>query len=222
MTAALPESQVQASTADLVSIESIKKAFIRLNEQVAANEPLNLSVADEGRVESIKRAIAPLEFEYKTKVKVVVGAVGGLNQYAPAQIQDGEVKLLANLIGNDKQAEDAFFLGVRGLQAVSQYIESINGRVIQQIFDGLEEEQLNTLKNISTLNDASDAKVVVATYLAYLASLNIQLSYFDRRNCWQRNVVRKFYPKLKWSAEDLQYLISGAVKCWIKQQSKKN
>lgn len=220
MTAALPESHAVTGSTELVSIESIKKAFIRLNEGMAANEAVNLPLASESQVESIKRAIAPLEFHYKTKVQVVVGAVGGLNQSSPAQIQDGQVKLLANLIANDKQAQDAYLLGVRGLLAMPLYLKGLGSRVVQSIYDGLDEEQLNTLKNISSIESLEDPVMVVETYLSYLASLNISLSFFDRRNSWQRGWVRKFYPQLQWTAEDLQYLIFKAVNKWIKHQAK--
>ena len=220
MTAALTSRSDAIDATDLVSIESIKKAFIRLNERVAANEAVNLPLADDAHVEAIKRAIAPAEFEYKTKVQVVVGAVGGLDQSAPAQVQNGEVKLLANLIKNDKQALDAFYLGVRGLLALQLQLDRLGNHSIQQIFAGLNEEQLTTLTIISDLKATDDPRLVVETYLAYLASLNIKLSFFDRRNSWQRSWVRKVYPKLKWTAEDLQYLILNASKRWVKQQLK--
>jgi len=220
MTAALTSRTDAIDATDLVSIESIKKAFIRLNERVAANEAVNLPLADDAHVEAIKRAIAPAEFEYKTKVQVVVGAVGGLDQSAPAQVQNGKVKLLANLIKNDKQALDAFYLGVRGLLALPLQLDRLGNHSIQQIFAGLNEEQLTTLTTISDLDATDDPRLVVETYLAYLASLNIKLSFFDRRNSWQRSLLRKLYPKLKWTAEDLQYLILNASKRWVKQQLK--
>lgn len=220
MTAQMTESVQKTVSDDVVSIEAIKKAFIKINEQHAANEPVNPEMATEERVEAIKRAIAPLEFEYKTKVQVVVGPVGGLDTDSIAQLQDGQVKLIASLIQNDKHAHDAFYLGVRGLLALPAYLDRLGETVIQQIYAGLDEEQLNTLMNISHLKAMDQPQQVVQTYLAHLASLNIALSFFDRRNSWQRSLVRKLYPKLRWTAEDLQYIITCAVNKWVAQQKR--
>lgn len=220
MTAQMTESVQNTVSNDVVSIEAIKKAFIKINEQHAANEPINPDMATEERVEAIKRVIAPLEFEYKTKVQVVVGSVGGLDAHSVAQLQDGQIKLVASLIKNDKQALYAFYLGVRGLLALPSYLEKLGEPVIQQIYDGLDDEQLNTLANISHLKTTDQPNQVVETYLAHLASLNITLSFFDRRNSWQRSLVRKLYPKLKWTAEDLQYVITCAVNKWVAKQKK--
>lgn len=212
MTAALPQT---TETAEIISIESIKKAFIGLHEVLAANEPLNTLYADESHVERVKRAIAPLEFQFKTKVNVVVGAVGGLAEGAVVQLKDDKVFLLANLLENEKQADDAYYLGVRGYLATKGYLAGLSDQVITQIFNGLSDEQKACL---TTLSD--DKRETVTAYLSHLAMLNIRLSFFDRRNSWQRALVRKVYPKLAWSTEDLHYLILQAERRWVKAQKK--
>lgn len=212
MTAVLPQT---TESVDIISIESIKKAFIGLHEVLAANEPINTVYADESHVERVKRAIAPLEFQFKTKVNVVVGAVGGLNDNAAVQLKDGKLFLLANLLRNEKQADDAYFLGVRGYLATKSFVEQASGALVDQIYAGLTDEQKACLSDLS-----EDRKETVCAYLSHLAMLNIRPSFYERRNSWQRALVRKVYPTLSWTTEDLHYLILQAERRWLKAQKK--
>jgi len=216
MTQVIPETQPHKPT-DIVSIDTIKKAFIQQHQLPAANQPHNNSVASADRVEAIKRAIAPLECAFNTSVKVVAQALVDCPRQGSVQIHEGKAILIANGIHNDQQAHDQFYLAVVGLLAVPHYLDKRSDKTIQRIYESLSQDQKNLIVNLHQIEGEHKVSEMVSHYLAQLASMSLTPSFHDRRNSFQRNLLRLCYPKIKWNNLDLHYLILQAKKSWIRK-----
>ena len=220
MTNAMPEALSSQKPTDIVSIDTIKKAFIQQHQLPAANQPHSDSIASVHRVEAIERAIAPLEQAFNTSVNVVAQAIVDYPQQASVQIHQGQATLIANTIHNDQQAHNQFYLAVVGLLAVPHYLNKKSKKIIKNIYDSLSEEQKSLIMSLQQIDNENKESEIVGHYLAHLASMNLTPSFHDRRNSFQRGLVRLCYPKLKWSNLDLHYLILQAKKKWIKKKNK--
>ncbi len=217
MTQVIPETQPHKHT-DIVSIDTIKKAFIQQHQLPAANQPHSNSVASADRVEAIKRVIAPLEHAFNTSVKVVAQAVADCPRQGSTQVHQGEAILVANGIHNDQQAHDQFYLAVVGSLAVPRYLSKKSDETIQRIYESLSQEQISLIMGLHQIESEHKLNEVVSYYLAMLASMSLTPSFHDRRNSFQRNLLRQCYPKLKWTNLDLHYLILKAKKRWVKRR----
>jgi hypothetical protein len=197
--------------ADL-SIEVIKKAFIKRHQFEAANEqPLALA-ATSNHTEAVKRWIAPLEFRHKLKAMVIRCANPGMSEDAAIQVVNGELFILANTVHNEKQARDIFTYGCVGLIIIPKYLAKKGERVIEQIYNGLNDDQMEGLTH--TCGDSIDKRSFIQLYLADLATLTVTPTFIERRDSWQRQLVRKVYSGLVWKSNDLHYLIHRAVRAW--------
>jgi hypothetical protein len=197
--------------ADL-SIEVIKKAFIKRHQFQAANEhPLTVAATND-HVEAVKRWIAPLEFDHNFKANVINCAKPGMSEEAATQVVSGELFILANIVNNEKQARDIYTYGCVGLIIIPKYLAKKSERVIKQIHSGLTEDQMENLAK--TCGETIDMRSLILLHLADLATLMITPTFIERRDSWQRQLVRKVYPRLAWRSNDLHYLIYRAIRDW--------
>jgi hypothetical protein len=197
--------------ADL-SIEVIKKAFIKRHQVEAANEHPILKAAVNSHVEAVKRWIAPLEFKQGVKAQVLNCANPGMSEDASAQVVDDKLLILANCIENEKQARDVFVYGAIGLVAIPEYLVKLGETAIEQIYNSLSHDQLESVSSQFGALVASDRRLVVGLHLADLATLDVKPTFLERRDSWQRQLVRKLYSKLNWTSHDLHYLIFRAAR----------
>ena len=210
MAVALPQS---TNEADLISIESIKKALIEQHQMSAANEQSVLPRASAEHIEVVRRWISSAEFSLGVKASVLPCAEAGMQEDSVAQVKDGQLFLLANCIQNEKQARDVFIYGSIGLMAIPNYLNKLGAESIRQILATISSDQLKAMSAQFSEQVMADDRLVVELYLADLAALGVTPSFFERRDSWQRNLVRKLYSKLKWQSHDLHYLVYRAAKC---------
>lgn len=194
------------------SIEAIKKAFIKQHQQQAANEQVVRPKADMDQLEAVKRWIAPSEFKLGLKAVVLQCASVGMAEDLAAQIVDGNLYLLANCISNEKQARDCFTYGAVGLVLIPRYLTGFNEDSISQIYHCIPDDHIESMLSEYDAGVMNNKRLVVELYLAELATLNITPSYYERRDSWQRMLLRKLYSKLKWNSHDLHYLVYRATK----------
>jgi len=194
-----------------LQIDAIKKAFIASNQLPAANDPEVTEPSDMGHVEAIYRWLAPLEFEYAVKVKVVTHAEGGLTSGVAAQVKQGQVYFLANCISSEKQARDLYRFAVIGLLAVPQYLERKPG-LVSSLYNGLTDDQKEVIANRYGLSDEIDQEMLVKLYLAELSALDVTPTFYERRDSFQRSIVRRVWSKLAWNSTDIHYVLYRAAK----------
>jgi hypothetical protein len=194
-----------------INIEAIKKAFIQLNQLPAANEQLVRSAADNAHVMCVKDWLQDLERELGFKAKVVASpSECGLTVNAPAAIVGDEAVLFANYIDNQKMALDTFEYVTVGLLGIQRLL---NGSTMyQRIFNQLDLDTKEYMAKVHhlDLDQADDCTLLVKLYLASLASLNVRLTWLERRDAWQRQLLRMVYPKFKMTSLDLHYLLLKA------------
>ena len=194
-----------------VNIESIKKAFIQLNQLPAANEQITRSPAEAAHVMRVKDWLQDLERDLGIKAKVVASPNDcGLSLNTPAAVVNDEAIMFANYIDNQKTALDAFEYVTVGLLGVQRLLDG--SQLYLRIFNELDEETKEYMANSHQLdlNQPDDCSLLVKLYLAGLASLNVRLTWLERRDAWQRRVLRMVYPKLKMTSLDLHYLLLRA------------
>tara|TARA_B100001063_G_scaffold164114_1_gene153154 strand:- start:235 stop:891 length:657 start_codon:yes stop_codon:yes gene_type:complete len=203
----------QANVTDAlpVDIEAIKKAFIQMHELPAANEQLSRVAVDQAHVLRVKDWLQDLERQLGVKAKVVASAQDcGLSIDAPAAVMNDEAIIFADHIHHQKMALDVFEYAVVGLLGVERLLK--DDQTSLRLFRDLPiatQEFLAKRYQLS-LEDTEHKVLVVKMYLADLASLNIRLTWLERREAWQRQWVRLFYPKLKFESLDLHYLLLKA------------
>ncbi|NVK38646.1 MAG: hypothetical protein HWE18_12035 [Gammaproteobacteria bacterium] len=210
-------TQDSMSPLGYLSIEDIKKAFIQLNQLPAANDQVIRHEAAPDHVIRVKDWLQDLERELGVKAKVVASpSVLDLSVMAPAAVVDGEPVLFANYINNQKIALDAFEYVAVGLLAVERL--GLDTRFFLRIFQDLSQDQREFLSHRHDLdvNQENDQELMVKLYLADLAALNVELTWLERREAWQRQLVRLVYPKLAYSSLDLHYLLLKARRALIK------
>jgi len=194
-----------------VDIEAIKKAFIQMHELPAANEQLSRVAVDQAHVLRVKDWLQDLERQLGVKAKVVASAQDcGLSIDAPAAVMNDEAIIFADHIHHQKMALDVFEYAVVGLLGVERLLK--DDQTSLRLFRDLPiatQEFLAKRYQLS-LEDTEHKVLVVKMYLADLASLNIRLTWLERREAWQRQWVRLFYPKLKFESLDLHYLLLKA------------
>ncbi len=194
-----------------LNIEAIKKAFIQLNLLPAANEQLSRSPANTTHVMRVKDWLQDLERNLGVKAKVVASPQAcGLSISAPATVIDNEAVLFANYIDNQKVALDVFEYAVVGLLGVERLLkrESLCVRIFANLAQDTQ-EYLTKRHGLSSEQN-EDKALLVKMYLAELAGLNVRLTWLERRDAWQRQCVRLFYPKLGFNSLDLHYLLLKA------------
>lgn len=218
MSQLMPEAPPSQQETDIISIDTIKKAFIEQHQRPAANQSRSDASASAERIEAIKRAIAPLEHAFNTPVKVAARAMDDCPRQGSIQIHQDQAILLANGIYNDLQAHNQFYLAVVGYLAVPHYLAKKGQKTIKQVYQSLSQEQKSLIESLHSINDAQKESDIVGHYLAQLASMNLSLNFLSRRDSFQRSILRLFIPKLKWSNQDLHYLILQAKKKWIKKE----
>jgi len=194
------------------SIEAIKKAFIKMHQQEAANDQQVRPKAEAMHLEAVKRWIAPCEFQVGIKANVLSCAASGMSEDAAAQVVNGELIILANCIVNEKQARDILIYGAIGLIAIPMYLANYNDFRVTQIYQSIPEDQLEKMNKEYTKAVMTDERLAVELYLADLATLSVKPSFFERRDSWQRQLIRKIYSSLKWQSHDLHYLVLQAAK----------
>ena len=194
-----------------ISIETIKKALIKQYQLEAANDQVVPPIATSDYVEVVKRWIAPCEFTLSIKATVLACAKPGMTE-ASAQVIDNQLYILANHLENEKQARDILIFGAVGLMAIPKYLSRFNESSLEAIYNALPSDQLETMHEAYGEQVALNKALAVQLYLAELATLDVVPSFYERRDSWQRMLVRKFYPKLKWQSHDFQYLVFRAAK----------
>ncbi|MFY0641219.1 MAG: hypothetical protein JXR16_09250 [Bermanella sp.] len=194
-----------------VNIEAIKKAFIQLHQLPAANEQAVRATVDASHVMQVKDWLQDLERELGVKAKVVASAKEcGVNVDAPAAVINDEAVIFANHIDHQKMALDVFEYAVVGLLGVERLLkdEKTSLRLLADLNQDTQEYLAKRYQ--LSLDKTEDKVLVLKMYLADLASLNIRLTWLERREAWQRQCVRLFYPKLKFESLDLHYLLLKA------------
>lgn len=211
MNTAINLDQANLTDALPVDIEAIKKAFIQMHELPAANEQLSRVAVDQAHVLRVKDWLQDLERQLGVKAKVVASAQDcGLSIDAPAAVMNDEAIIFADHIHHQKMALDVFEYAVVGLLGVERLLK--DDQTSLRLFRDLPiatQEFLAKRYQLS-LEDIEHKVLVVKMYLADLASLNIRLTWLERREAWQRQWVRLFYPKLKFESLDLHYLLLKA------------
>ncbi|MAA70384.1 MAG: hypothetical protein CL679_01525 [Bermanella sp.] len=211
MNTAINLDQANVTDALPVDIEAIKKAFIQMHELPAANEQLSRVAVDQAHVLRVKDWLQDLERQLGVKAKVVASAQDcGLSIDAPAAVMNDEAIIFADHIHHQKMALDVFEYAVVGLLGVERLLK--DDQTSLRLFRDLPiatQEFLAKRYQLS-LEDTEHKVLVVKMYLADLASLNIRLTWLERREAWQRQWVRLFYPKLKFESLDLHYLLLKA------------
>ncbi|QIZ84252.1 hypothetical protein HF888_08430 [Bermanella marisrubri] len=194
-----------------LEISAIKKAFISNNLLPAANDEPILSRASQEHVERIHRWIAPLEFRLGVKARVIPCAEADLVEGVAAQIKQDQVVLLANCIQSEKQALDVFRFAAVGLLAVPRYLQK-KDRIVRTIYQGLSDEQIELIASRYGISGSQTEEMVVKLYLAELSALDVEPSFFERRDAFQRRLVRLVWPKLGWKSHESHYVIYRAAK----------
>ena len=211
MNTAINLDQANVTDALPVDIEAIKKAFIQMHELPAANEQLSRVAVDQAHVLRVKDWLQDLERQLGVKAKVVASAQDcGLSIDAPAAVMNDEAIIFADHIHHQKMALDVFEYAVVGLLGVERLLK--DDQTSLRLFRDLPiatQEFLAKRYQLS-LEDTEHKVLMVKMYLADLASLNIRLTWLERREAWQRQWVRLFYPKLKFESLDLHYLLLKA------------
>lgn len=205
----------QAQPLDFVptNIEAIKKAFIQIHQTqpLAANEQLIRPAASAEHVLQVKDWVQDLERELGIKARVL-STSSKVNTYvaAPAAVINNEPVLFANYTDNQKLALDAFEYVVVGLLGIQRLMS--DSKIYLRIFNDLDMDTKEYMakRNELNLDKPTHQELLVKLYLANLASLNIKLTWLERREAWQRQLVRMVYPKLKMGSLDLHYLLLKA------------
>ena len=198
------------------SVESIKKGFIELNRLPEKAVVLAQTEVDSAGLLQINRWLAERVKEYGVQAGLVSG-VHSLNAEAirPAYmgvvgvLSDAAPVILANTITNHTSAMQAYDYAVVGLKEAPVFIGARLKNLWQQLFECLDEPQRDLLTRRYGLNlaDAQQRQMALEFYMADLAVLNVELSFLQRRESWQRQVVRNFYPNLAWTSQDLHYVL---------------
>ena len=217
------------SAVNVESVESIKKGFIELNRLPEKEVSLAAIEIDQARVFQIKRWLADRVKEYGIEAAVVSG-LHSLNldvirpayKTVPAVLDAQKPIVLANVITSHASTVEAYDYGVIGLKAVPEYLSANVKGFWRQLFDGLEGSQRDLLVRRYGLNldEADQRQMALEFYLADLTVLNVQLSFLQRRESWQRQVVRKMYPSLPWLSQDLHYVLHQVRRQLRKQAAK--
>ena len=189
-----------------ISINSIKQDFIKLNQMDAANEQFTRVLADEAHVRQVKMWVQDQERELGIKVQVEA-CMQAAEFSAPGMIQKGNCILFASHINTHKQAMDAFEYVVVGLKALPEYMAGSKERICAAIFSGMGSEQTEYICKRFNVEHAQQGMML---YLAEVAGLNITPTFLERREGWQRSIMRKLYPKLGWTPTDIHCLIHRA------------
>lgn len=214
------------SAVHVESVEAIKKGFIELNRLPEKAVVLDQVDVDAARLLEINRWLAERVKQYGALSELVSG-VHSLNVEAirPAYmgvvgvLNGAKPVILANTITNHTSAIQAYDYVVVGLKESPIYIEARLKALWQQLFESLDEPQCDLLTRRYGLNlaDPQQQRMALEFYMADLAVLNVQLSFLQRRDSWQRQIVRRFYPSLKWSSQDLHYVLHR-----VRQNLRKN
>lgn len=194
-----------------IEFSAIKKAFITTNQLPAANdEPINTHATQE-HVDRIHRWIAPLEFSLGVKAQVLSGAETDMVEGVAAQVKQEQVVLLANCINSEKQALDVFRFAAVGLLAVPKYLEK-RSRLVNSIYNSLNEDQIELIATRYGISSDQTPDMIVKLYLAELSALDVVPSFFERRDAFQRAIVRAVWSSLEWHSHELHYVIYRASK----------
>jgi hypothetical protein len=204
------------SAVHVESVEAIKKGFIELNRLPEKPVILDQDDIDGVRLAEINRWLAERVKEYGIQFNLVSG-LHSLSAEAirPAYmgvvgVLDGDRSvILANTITSHASAIQAYDYVVVGLKSTPIYIEARLKSLWGQLFESLDEPQRDLLIRRYGVNlaDPQQRQMVLEFYMADLAVLNVKLSFLQRRDSWQRQIVRTFYPSLKWSSQDLHYVL---------------
>lgn len=194
-----------------LEISAIKKAFITSNQLPAANDEPVGDHASQEHIDRIHRWIAPLEFSLGVKATVKAGAGEDLVDGVAAQVKQEKVVLLANCISSEKQALDVFRFAAVGLLAVPKYLEK-RSRLVETIYRSLSSDQVELIAARYGISSEQTPEMIVKLYLAELSALDVVPSFYERRDAFQRMLVRLVWPKLSWSSHELHYLIYRAAK----------
>ena len=195
------------------NIEAIKKAFIQIHQSPidAANDQLIRPPASPEHVLHVKDWLQDLERELGIKAKVLATS-SKVNTYvaAPAAVIGNEPVIFANYADNQKLALDALEYVAVGLLGIQRLIK--DSKVFLRIFEDIDPDTREYMakRNELDLTKPTQQELLVKLYLAGLASLNIKLTWLERREAWQRQMVRLVYPKLKMNSLDLHYLLLKA------------
>lgn len=212
MSAAL---QFAAQSAEIVTIDAIKQALIANNQQtIAANEAPLLGADHRNLVKSWMQHCERL-MGVKVQVELLHCVTLPVKR---AQCSDGQVIIYANHVLSAQQAVLSYHYAVVGLLQVATVLQARSG-VVDSIYRDLPLAALESLRQQLPPAQWDDKRVVVTEYLAQLAQLQVNPTWLQRRESWQRSVLRMFYPSLKWTSDDLHYFIHRARRSLIKKRN---
>ena len=216
---ALPEKTYE-------SIDAIKKAFIELNQLPASNEAKRPNSLELARVQAY---LAPKEKLYGISVslkdsltEVDLSTVRPAYEGVAAVMRGDKVVVLLDAVHDHAQTLQAYDYGVVGLKALPGFVPKIKG-FWMQLSQSMTEPQLELLTKRYGLNleDKQQHQLALEFYMADSAAVGVVPTFLERREAWQRAMVRKFYPSLDWSSNDLHYLLHRVRKQLAKQAIKK-
>lgn len=210
MSAAL---QLTAQTAEIVTIDAIKQALIANNQQTIAANEAPLLDADHRNL--VKSWMQHCERLMGVKVQVELAQAHPIK---PAVCRDGQVVIYANHILSAQQAVLSYHYGVVGLYQVANKLAGKQG-LVTSMYRDLPAAALIALQQYMSPAELDNKEAVLVEYLAQLAQLQVNPTWVQRRESWQRAVLRKVYPKLKWTSEDLHYFIYQAREALIKKRN---
>ncbi len=213
--------QVTDSAARVLSIDVIKKAFIQLNQLDAKIEQQSRAIACDSHVKQVKVWLQDQERELGIKVEVVA-SLDCLTEAqqtvllldAPGTVAADRYIMFASDIESHQQAINAYEYIVVGLGCLPKVLTSKQKKVCMQIYRSLHDDQQAYLETRFDLQSQDDHSIssAVMSYLAEVSALAIKPVFAQRRDSWQRNLVRKLYPALPWTPTDIHCLIHSARK----------
>lgn len=195
------------------SIESIKQAFIELNQLPASNEAVMPDELCPERVKRVKLWLADRERQYGIQAEV---------HWAPENDAQSKFAVYAHDIDSHSLALQAYDYAVIGAHVVPDYIDEKQAGFWVQFAEGLTGPQKQLLTKRFAINVSDQVQLVkgLKLYVAELAALDVHPTFLQRREAWQRGLIRKLYKKLPWNSDDLHYLIHRARKAQEKKAKK--
>lgn len=207
-------------------VEAFKKELIQKNKLPDFAHGGSMPVATHEHVVRVKDWVQDLEKELGIKIEVVADQkeISSLVDAIPARskfqttlnglIASDRIVLIANVIDTHQKALNAYEQEVVGRYGIAHYLGKRLDSVSTQIFQSMGEDKLSYLNERLGFEfdwaSEADQKLAVQEHLARLAAIGIRPASEQSRISWYRAVIRRFYPKLAWTHDDLCSLIQTA------------